>query len=129
LKNHATISSLGKLEEIILPNYMTSLSEEEILVIKKKLRKDVAIACGYHHASRRIVILNEDSNVLELIPELFFGINITIQHVIPIRSGSKIEITTSNTIIEIDSKDAISASKSVDISNLEIDMIYENNTV
>jgi hypothetical protein len=129
LKNHAKISSSGKVEEIILPSYMSSLCTEEILVIKEKMRKNVIIACGYHHSSKRIVILNEDSNILELIPEDFFGMNLTILQAVPIKSGSKIEITTSRTFIEVDSRDVISASNYVDISNLEIDMIHENQVI
>lgn len=129
MKNHARISSSGKVEEIILPRYMSSLCEEEILVIKEKMRKNVIIACGYHHSSRRIVILNEDSNVLELIPEVFFGMNLTILRATPIKSGSKIEIITSKTFIEVDSRDVINASNCIDISNLEIDMIHENNVI
>ena len=129
MNNQTSASSIDNVNDIILPGYMFSLSNEEITVIKERARKNVIIACGYHYRSRCIIILDENTNIREFIPELFFEMSLSIQKVIPIKLGSKIEITTSKTFIEIDAEDVLKASSSIDISNLEIDMIHENKSV
>lgn len=117
----SAIQTAGK-TEIILPQYMHSLLQEEIDYIRKNEKTNRIIACGYHKKTHNIMLIDVMGSISEINVADFFQHFIIVDHAFPIEGGEKIEVHTPIMIIEVDSIDLLSASSPVDSSDFEIVM-------
>lgn len=115
------IQALGD-SEIILPQYMTALKQEEIDEIRSQGKNDRIIAFGYRKSDESFMMIDFEGMVKEVRVKEFFKQSIPIDNALPISQGKTIEINTPLIVIEVDAIDFLSASKPVNASDFEIDM-------
>lgn len=105
---------------------MRSLSGEDLFVAQIMRRENIALAAGYHHSTDAIMIVTEKATVFETTAESFFGRKFDILSIRPINMGTRIEVQTSESFVEVDTIDVLTSSKSFDLSNLEVNISHEN---
>jgi hypothetical protein len=108
--------------EITLPAYMNSLTQEEISIVLCSKDQEAIIACGFHKDSNTLMLVTKNAELLEIDPDSFFKQQLNLLSAKPIEAGHKIEISIQESIIEVDSEDAIGAARRLDLSNVRIDM-------
>ena len=100
-----SISLFGN-KEIVLPAYMNSLSEEDILVVQMMNRKNVILACGIEPKSNMLLCIT-DSTIIEIHASTFFSKKLDYIMARPVKMGVQIEVHTPEVIIDVDSCDVI----------------------
>jgi hypothetical protein len=94
---------------------MRTLSGEDLFVAQHMKRENIALAAGYHTKDECIVIVTETSSVFETPVETLFGRKYDILSVRPINMGTRIEVHTVESFIEVDTIDVLNTSKTFNL--------------
>ncbi len=107
--------------EIELPSYMTLLPSTQ--------NSGPVIACGFHPGSKDLVVMTSAGGFHELNPFEFFSSQEVGHEAYPIENGQMIEFVHEDKIVTVDSQDILDACKEIKLSDLEIGMKHEDQTI
>jgi hypothetical protein len=112
--------------EIEIPDYMTSLQNEELEEIKVLKLTSAIIACGMHPKTKVLTLLTSTGKLYEIDTFDFLKTDDPGDNAFPIEMGQQIIFISENKVVYVDSLDVISASVEIQTADFSIDIANEN---